>query len=323
MLDLETLNHHDDEAFGELERKLTEELVYHKLIKSFDEIKEMDRIEINESNYDSIKDTDTETLNTSLYMYIPFINKGVMTITHMNRLLYIHFIKNQETNIPKGIISLKIDIYAYMHNYYSKLVDFKCIITEDGVENIKCEFTNIHYGFDYYNDLIRDKSIKLRKSEELLYSKHFHNFHESRKSNKSMIYSGIMHTFLHCLMYLNNCLVKQQLEEHHYKKEGSTKKVVKKDKEHHVIEIQVPKSNILKDRIIFINGIKIKRAARNSEIKTRQGYLLITRKTAVWEVTGHYRHYKKSGKTIYIESYKKGPYRDTVEPGKTIYKVRT
>ena len=44
----------------------------------------------------------------------------------------------------------------------------------------------------------------------------------------------------------------------------------------------------------------------------------IKRRTNVWMVSGHLRHYK-SGKVIFISSYPKGPERDKKKPKKKDY----
>lgn len=325
MIGLEVLNHHNDEEFGELEQRFTNVLLARDLIKSLDELKELDRIEINEHNFHSIKNTNIESLNTSLYMYRPFINEGVMTINNEDKMLYVKFKVDKETNLTAGIIALKIDMYVYMNNYYSKLVDFNCTLTEEG-NDIKCLFMNVKSQFDYYNDLLKEGIIKMDLKEQMVYNERLSNFkkHKHRQydcvhKTYNSFYSGVMDSFLHCFMYLNNCLELEQQE--NYKKRSTRAKKITEKVEPTVV-IHQPKNNTIRDRIIFINGIKIKKGKKRSELKTRQGRLYITRRTEVWTVASHIRHYQ-NGKAIIINSYKKGPKRHEKDPEKTIYKVRT
>lgn len=300
------------DPFDSIVRQFTRELIDHKMIKPFRELKKMDRIEITENNYTAI--VNANLLNTALYMYRPFINKGVMIITQSNETdVYINF-NVIKTDFEAGIIELFMDIYTFERGVYSKLVDFTCELSEEN-DNIKCHFKDIKYNFEYYVDLINKNLIHLTNEDYAFYKKRLRIFLETMQEdykNHDTIHSWIMGAFLRCFVYLNNCIDIQKMEDKNKIPRSYTKRKAE-------VIIQESKNNTIKDKVIIINGIKIKKG-ENSEIRTHQGKLI--RHTQVWGVTGHFRHYK-SGKTVYIEPYKKGPARKKAEPGKTIFKVRT
>ena len=312
-----------DEPFCLLERKLTRELLDRKLIKSFKEIKKLDRIEISTDNYISISKTNFLELNTSLYMFIPFITKGVMVLNLLNDTnLYFHFTVT-EIDLVKENIKICLDIYTYENNYYAKVIDFTCILSKKSHGSINCEYKNIKHNFEYYYDLINDKSnsFYLTEPEKNIFESRFDNFadmilrDEDLEKNHGTLRTQLMQTFMYCFVYLNNCIEAQNIN----KKKSSS--ISNSGSCNRIIKVTKSKDNKVKDQIIIINGIKIKKG-ENSLIKTRQGNIIINRQTQVWGVIGHFRHYK-NGKTIYIQPYKKGPGRNKEEVSKTIYKLKT
>lgn len=308
-----------DEIFSSLEVKLTKELIDRGLIKSFHEIKEMDRIIINEENFSYIMEDDL-TLNTELRMHIPFITDGVMVFDTKHETLYYHFTVT-EIRMEEGYIKLNVDIYSFYNDLFSKVIYFECILNENKNGKVVCTFTKGKHDFHYYYELINDKNgdkFKLTNLEELVFKNKYTDFLlylNSKHSNEYNSRPDLMHAFSICMVYLNNCIEKQCMNNN---KNNSKRESTNHG---HVIKRAESKNNTVKDRIIIINGIKIQKG-KNSQIKTRQGNVIINRHTQVWSVVGHVRHYK-NGKTVYVQPYKKGPGRNKEEVGKTIYKLKT
>lgn len=76
----------------------------------------------------------------------------------------------------------------------------------------------------------------------------------------------------------------------------------------------VTKENKKKNRVFYLDDI-VEYVATHTETENHH---TITCKC--WDVRGHYRHYK-SGKTVFIKSYRKGKQRDNVEPKSKEYIV--
>lgn len=305
-----------DKIFDSLEIRLTKELINRSVIKPFREIKKMDRIEIDSDSYQTISNTSTKTLNTELYMYIPFITKGVMVVSlNEDKHLYYHFTVN-EIDLIKECFKLSLDIYSF-EDYYAHIMKIDCILCKD--ENgIFTDTINHTHVWEHYIKLVSNNNIYLSDMERIVFEQGNLEYKENLKRElKSDEYFHILlvNIFANCMVYLNNCIEKQCIENVKYRSKTIKHDAVK------LIGSAEPKKNTVKDRIIIINGIKIKKG-ENSLIKTRQGNVVINRQTQVWGVIGHFRHYK-NGKVIYIQPYKKGPGRNKSESGKTIYKLKT
>lgn len=76
----------------------------------------------------------------------------------------------------------------------------------------------------------------------------------------------------------------------------------------------VEKGNKKKNRVFYLDDI-VEYIANHTETESHH-----TIKCKCWDVRGHYRHYK-SGKTVFIKSYRKGKQRDNVEPKSKEYIV--
>ena len=307
-----------DEIFNSLEEKLTKELIDRGLIKSFHEINEMDRIIINEENFSYIMEDDS-TLNTELRKYIPFITNGVMMFDTKQETMYYHFTVS-EIGIEEGYIKLNVDIYSFYNDLFSKVIYLECILNENKDGKVVCTFTKGKHDFHYYHELINDKNddnFKLTNLEEFVFKNKYADFLlylNSKHSNEYNLRPDLIHPFSICMVYLNNCIEKQCLNNKNNSRHESTN-------HDHVVKLAESKNNTVKDRTIIINGIKIQKG-KNSQIKTRQGNVIINRHTQVWSVAGHIRHYK-DGRTVYINSYKKGPGRYKEDHTRKIYKLKT
>ena len=88
---------------------------------------------------------------------------------------------------------------------------------------------------------------------------------------------------------------------------------------HHVkIENDFTDETSPKRKIIHLEGEVQIEVLPSFEDKEAVGEKTIKRRTNVWMVSGHLRHYK-SGKVIFISSYPKGPERDKKKPKKKDY----
>lgn len=109
-----------------------------------------------------------------------------------------------------------------------------------------------------------------------------------------------LESFLKIMGYLNYIMEHPELKELEPKKNARTsgKQKVIKDMQKKTVAEDV------KVREISLNGIKVRTA--NSKVANTMRSRQIHRVATCWGVRGHFRHYKKSGKTVYIEPYEKG-----------------
>ena len=80
------------------------------------------------------------------------------------------------------------------------------------------------------------------------------------------------------------------------------------------VSYSVAKENNKKNRVFYLDDI-VEYVANHTETESHH-----TISCECWDVRGHYRHYK-SGKTVFIKSYRKGKQRDNVEPKSKEYIV--
>lgn len=106
-----------------------------------------------------------------------------------------------------------------------------------------------------------------------------------------------------CLNIIGYIMQKGLERQREYKKSGGRK--YKYSREHR-LSTQFNKIYLFKDIVNYVSEHYIP-SKEHHEIQC-----------PCWEVRGHYRHYK-SGKTVFIQSYKKGKQKDKVEPKSKTY----
>lgn len=305
-----------DQIIGPIHKKLTKKLIDDGFIQSFSKIKKYDRIEVGKDIYELLSIIENAQIDDSnFYLLIPFINTGVIKLHLLKETLYINFTV-KEVNMNEKTVIVYLDTYKYSCGYYSKLFDltYKISYNKSGTHDIFYQDFKYesNYIFDNY-DL--DKILTSDERKNFVIFQETHEFNVSNIEEFSERILFYINLFNNCIQAINNYIeMNKSKGKSRYNKKNKTN-------ESEVINDVIDTTNTEvyhKKNEIIIGGIKFKKG-ENSQIKIRNGNIL--RRTEVWGVVGHLRHYK-NGKVVYIEPYIKGPARLDKEPEQKIYKVK-
>lgn len=319
-----------EKDFYPVMHKLTKSLSDDGYVKSFREIKKMDRIEFGKDAFEMTDIIEKSDINYSNFlMHIPFINEGVLKCYYFNDSVYVYF-KVKDVNASEKTISLFMDIYKYNNGNYMKFVDLNCTLRHDANDG-SCfiVYEDAKYGIDYIHEKYEKRNkiddLKLSKEELMTYGL-FRGLHINKMeeildgtANADKELMEIISVFNGCILAVNTYIDRE-------KGEKKVKKTYKSKNKNKSVVIDCNSTDITqveKINYIIIHGIMVKKSKENSQIKTNSSGRIINRQTQVWGVVGHFRHYK-SGKTIYIQPYRKGPGRENLEiviNEQTVYKV--
>ena len=329
-----------DLKFNEIYIDICKELIRTKQMKSLQDIEEMDCIEIGSSYEEMNSLFEKYSLDGFCDIFsinIPFITEGVIRVFNKddNSKLYMHFYfdrtRTTKKNIKKEKNSIRINVYKEIDNNFIKVIDFN--LYEDFKEQYQliANITCVRPGFDYvrsYYDMMKfsqdDRRIfmDIASSERLKYKQYVKHYFSPIYINEDARtdIDHIINLFIRSIVTTNILLYLQQRK---YKRRKSEKKDGENKPD--IIdahELPITDNKSRKRREIIIDGIKFRKGTNTedggSQIRIQNGCII--RRSPVWGVSGHWRHYA-SGKTIYINPYKKGPDREYRDPEPKTYKV--
>lgn len=160
-----------------------------------------------------------------------------------------------------------------------------------------------------YDDAVINIYTKQKRKEEELTKYTHKKLTDAEFASKSGI-----EPFLKTMCYLNYLL-----ENPEYKELDTPKRKNRTESKKEVSTAEQKKTaEVVKVREVLLNGIKVRTTNQKvaNTVRSRQ----IHRVATCWGVRGHYRHYAKTGKVVYIAPYEKG--RDAEKRIKKHYQIK-
>lgn len=301
----------------DIRRVLNLELISKGSIPSFSRLKKYDTIEIDDpesivDEYDIASTSD----RANLYNTLPFINEGVLKYSLIDedgkRTIY-NLFKVEEFNPEKKTSSIFLQTFHFFKSEYKKIFEVRICFIEKEDENLVAQLIHYKDHMGVLFELYGENPGVLTKGQQILWESYMQSYsHSTIPQETKKLCSDIVRVFNHCIILINEHINSQPHQESSkYKEKKKSDVIIPKE------IVQNPKKK--KEQVFYLGKFKIKKG-ENSQIRTRSG--IIVRRTDVWNVIGHLRHYK-SGKVIYIAPYKKGPGRNEHDPEKTTYKIKT
>lgn len=235
----------------------------------------------------------------------PFIDEGVIkTTTKRDEVFYTHFYVANKRENDFDLVIFEYDLYNGKFYLRYGIEADEIPIRREG-DGIKCGI--IRYGCmkNFIFDVFSEEELhQYYDSMEYLIVKEFAEKEEKHSSSQTDI---ILNQVISTFSSINFLLEKDK------------KSVESIRNAHHVkIENDFTDETSPKRKIIHLEGEVQIEVLPSFEDKEAVEEKTIKRRTNVWMVSGHLRHYK-SGKVIFISSYPKGTERDKKKPKKKDY----
>ena len=323
-----------DDIWKSINRKLARGFSEQGILKSFRDIKKMDRIDITGVRKDGhqrmiwneIKEFEGEKISfDKFHLFIPFIKEGVLVYETADTTFYNHF---DVTNVDYENQKIEIECKLYKFGKEGFSIDsvfpgiFE-VVNEPGEEAcINVGIGEVEAKNDFVEKLDLDKIDFTQEERDMV---ELYKDIASRKWSKSgeleseeqRIVSN-QFSYLMCSFAGINYYLEKEKAAKGVGKDAEDKRTVS-DKRNVIISDNLKAGKDSKRKEVVIGkGIKISQG-EDSKIKIQKG-VVVNRHTDVWGVAGHMRHYK-NGRTVYIKPYKKGPGRETKVPEGKTYKI--